>query len=71
MNCVLGIMIDHSGYISKDRNNRSIYFVMEDDGEVYRVTEPEFRQFLTRFARGCKLSEIDGLVLTEEAEVLK
>ena len=63
--------MEEAGTIYRDRKNRDIYFVLESDGEAYLVHEPDFQQFLTHYARGHKIKDIEPLIPPEEAEGLK
>jgi hypothetical protein len=56
------------GFVCRDKRERMIYFIDEEFKEVYEFHEADFQQFLTRFARGKHLKDIETLV--EEMEQL-
>jgi hypothetical protein len=41
------------------RDGRDVYMILESEGEVYHFESGAFFQSLTRFARGCRISEIE------------
>jgi hypothetical protein len=63
--------IKQVGTIYRDERERTVYLVMEDDGEVYYFGPGSFSQGLTRWAdKGCKLTEIERKMLEIEEKTI-
>lgn len=62
-------MIAELGTIYQE--DRDILITFPCRNEAYLVDEAAFQRFLTRFAKGCKLSELEDMIPPEEAEGLK
>lgn len=50
------------------QDGRDMYILLFRQGEAYKFHEARFQQFLTRFARGAKLKDVEALMLPEVTE---